>query len=117
MRVGIRAALVVLTLGSFFATGASNVRADPAALPASAAQDGESGKKEAATRSVELTFIDRSGTILETRKVELHLGKAETVSLSQDGRNISAKTTIRRASKAGCHRVDIVLRDGTIDST
>ena len=117
MRVRPFLVVVAVSFGIPFAAGASNSRRAPTALSASAPQEGGAGKKEAPTRSVDLTFIDRSGTILERRTVELQLGNTETISVSQGGRSISAKTTIRRASKAGCHRVDIVLRDGTIDST
>ena len=116
MRVRRLVAVVSVSFGILFVT-APTARADRAARPAAAEQDGGSGKNESPARSVDLTFIDRSGTILERRTVELQLGESETISVDQGGRSISAKTTIRRARKPGCHRVDIVLRDGTIDTT
>ena len=67
--------------------------------------------------SVEMKFVETSGATLAERRIELTLGKTETVSIPKGGRTVSAETTVTRGTKAGCHHVDVTLRDKTIDAT
>ncbi|MEP6654046.1 MAG: hypothetical protein ABJA82_11855 [Myxococcales bacterium] len=66
---------------------------------------------------VEMKFVEPSGATLAERRIELTLGKTETVSIPKGSRTVSAETTITRGPKAGCHHVDVTLRDKTIDET
>ena len=66
---------------------------------------------------VEMKFVEPSGATLAERRIELTLGKTETVSIPKGGRTVSAETTVTRGTKAGCHHVDVTLRDKRIDET
>lgn len=71
-----------------------------------------------ATRlGLELTFTDPSGGMLGTRNVEVPLGKTETVSVQQAGRTVSAEISARAGARAGCHRIEVILRDKTINTS
>lgn len=65
----------------------------------------------------EMKFVEPSGATLADRRIELTLGKTETVSIPKGGRTVSAEVTVTRGPTAGCHHVDVTLRDKTIDQT
>ena len=67
--------------------------------------------------SVQMTFIEPAGAILADRRVELSLGKTETITVQQGNRTVAAETTVWRGARPGCHRIDVTLRDRTIDAT
>ncbi|MES1208607.1 MAG: hypothetical protein ABUS79_21925 [Pseudomonadota bacterium] len=85
----------------------------PAATPARAETP-----RGAASVSVNMTLVESSGATLAVRNVDVAVGGSETVTVQQPhGRSVSVQTTVSAGAKAGCYKVDLVVRDRRIDAT
>jgi hypothetical protein len=73
--------------------------------------------KSPAKVSVDMTILEASGATLAERKIEARLGTTEAVFVQQQNRTISVDTTINPGSRPGCYKVDLVVRDRTIDAS
>jgi hypothetical protein len=67
--------------------------------------------------SVDITIIETTGTTLAERKIEARLGTTEAVFVQQGNRTISVDATINSGTRPGCYKVDLVVRDRTIDAS
>jgi hypothetical protein len=67
--------------------------------------------------SVDMTIIEASGTTLAERKIEARLGTTEAVFVQQQNRTISVDATINPGTRPGCYKIDLVVRDRTIDAS
>jgi hypothetical protein len=113
--------LVVLTLAAVAAAPPALVQAEPAAAPPTAAaptaQPVAAPKPRAAgTVAIDVEFMEASGVTVAERHARLAIGQKETISVQQGNRTISLETTVRPGAKAGCHKIDVTLRDGRIDA-
>jgi hypothetical protein len=83
------------------------------------AASGAGAQTAAATRiSVDMTLIEPSGATVAERKVEVPLGRTETVNVERNqGRTVSIETTLSAGKKAGCFKINLVVRDRRIDAT
>src|SRR6185503_9938836 len=98
--------LVLLTLLAVQASPSATVRAEPVAA-----------KPVTGTVAIDVEFMESSGVTLAERHARLALGQTETISVQQGNRTVSLETTVRPGTKAGCHKIDVTLRDGRIDPT
>jgi len=109
--------LVVLTLAAVAASPAALVQAEPAPAPPAAAQPVATAKPSTGTIAIDVEFLESSGVTLAERHARLAIGQTETISVQQGNRTISLETTVRAGAKAGCHKIDVTLRDGRIDAS
>ena len=93
-------------------------QAAPAPVPVTTPErNAPSAQSSAATMSIDVSFIEPSGATLAERTSRVALGTTETISVQQGNRNVSLEATVRRGAKAGCHKIDVTLRDRRIDAT
>ena len=90
-------------LAALIISGSVHVRAQPA--------------KTLPKVSVDITIIEISGTTLAERKIEARLGTTEAVFVQQGNRTVSVDATINSGTRPGCYKVDLVVRDRTIDAS
>ena len=109
---GLTCLTICLTLCSDWGVGVAGAQTFPPAARGAPATP-SSGPRV----FVEMKFVEPSGATLAERRIELTLGKTETVSIPKGSRTVSAETTVTRGTKAGCHHVDVTLSDKTIDET
>jgi hypothetical protein len=97
-------------------TAATAAPAEPAAAKAAGAKPAPV-KSGGETVAIDVEFMESSGVTLAERHARLALGQTETISVQQGNRSVSLETTIRAGAKAGCHKIDVTLRDRRIDAT
>jgi hypothetical protein len=73
--------------------------------------------KNALKVSVDMTIIEPNGMTLSRKTIDVALGATEAVVVQQGNRTVSVDTTINPASKAGCYKVDLIVRNRTIDAS
>jgi hypothetical protein len=91
--------------------------AAPAASPAPAASAAPTARAASGTVVIEVSFIEPSGANLANRQTRATLGTTETIQVQQGNRTVSLEATVRAGVKAGCHKIDVTLRDRRIDAT
>jgi hypothetical protein len=110
--------LVVLTLLAVPASPLTTAQAEPAAAAgAPVPVKPVAAKTDTGTIAIDVEFMESSGVTLAERHARLSIGKTETISVQQGNRTVSLETTVRAGTKAGCHKIDVTLRDRRIDAT
>lgn len=109
--------VVVLALAAVAASPSPTVHAEPTAAPPATAQPVAAAKPRSGTIAIDVEFMESSGVTLAERHARLAIGQTETISVQQGNRTISLETTVRAGAKAGCHKIDVTLRDGRIDAS
>ena len=91
--------------------------AAPAASPPPAAPAAPAARAASGTITIDVSFIEPSGATLADRRARVALGTTETIQVQQGNRTVSLEATVRAGAKAGCHKIDVTLRDRRIDAT
>lgn len=72
----------------------------------------------AATRfSIEMALVERTGSTIAERNVDVALGVTETTTVERKPRTVVVETTVTAGNKPGCYKINLVVRDRNIDAT